>query len=160
MLRTALSVGIFGLAAIAASACGGSSESSKPSTVTVTAQPTTTAQAGADWKYLKTQYAAVLGRDCGSNAAPDGVWAACAGLQNADMDSFYRDAQTLPTSKDRADLLKAIEDYKRDYGIWKQNMCTQSASATPGTASCITVPLQMSWERDTMVNLVNRNAGT
>lgn len=155
-----LSVGIFGFAAIAASACGASSESSKPSTVTVTAQPTTTAQAGADWKYLKTQYAALLSRDCGSDAAADGVWAACVGLQYVDMDSFYRDAQSLPMSKDRADLLKAIEDYKRDYGIWQQKMCTQSASATPETAQCITVPLQMSFEHDLMVRLVNRNAGT
>jgi hypothetical protein len=159
MRRQIVRIGVLGITVVAVGACGGGSQS-KTSTVTVSVQPTTTAQTAADWKYLKAQYATLLGRNCGTQAAQDGVWAACTGLLNADMDSFYRDAQTLPLSKDRADLLKEIEDFKRDYGLWKQTMCIDSTNITSANAQCATLPLQMSWEHDIMVKIVNNNAGT
>jgi hypothetical protein len=163
MVRTALSVGFLAIAIFGVGACGGtSSQSAKPSTVTVTAssQPATTARTGADWKYLKTQYAALLMRDCGTQADQQGVWAACVGLQNADIDSFNRDAQTLSLSKDRADLLKEISDFKRDYGIWFDNTCAATVNNDPvKAAQCDLMPLQMSQGHELMVDIVNQNAG-
>jgi hypothetical protein len=149
-------VGVLGITVASAGACGGGSQSHKTSTVTQTVQPTTTAQAGADWKYLKTQYSALLGRACGSNVDPGGMWAACVGMQNVDMDSFYRDAQTLPMSKDRADLLKQIEDFKQYYEAWFRNGCVDSKTSI----KCMNPPLMMDWCHQIMVNLVDRNAGT
>jgi chorismate mutase len=162
MVRTALCVGCLGIAVFGVGGCGGPSQSAKPSTVTVTAssQPTTTGRAAADWKYLKTQYAALLNRSCGTQADQAGLWAACAGLQNVDIDSFDRDAQTLPLSKDRADLLKEIADFKRDYGIWVNNGCGVTVNSDPmKAAQCDLVPLQISQEHDLMVDIVNQNAG-
>lgn len=130
------------------------------SDATATAPQTAPVQAGADWKYLKTQYSDLLNRECDAKEYSTDLYAACVGLQNVDMESFYRDAQTLPMSKDRADLLGEVEDFQRDYAKWQDNTCgAGDTSDTIRNVECITLPLQMEWEHDIMVRIVNRNAG-
>ncbi|MBY0290148.1 MAG: hypothetical protein K2X52_23840 [Mycobacteriaceae bacterium] len=151
--------GVLGMAVATIAACGGDSEGATTSTVTVA--PTTTVQTGADWKYLQTQYSALLSRECGEDADPGGVWRACVGLQHVDMESLYRDAQTLPMSKARTDLLRAIEEFQEDYDKWTENMCGMGDSSDVAkNVECQLLPLQMSFRHETVRGIINNNAGT
>ena len=162
MWKHTVSVGVLGMAIVAVGACGGGgSESAETSTVTVA--PTTMVQTGADWKYLQTQYSDLLGRECysGPDSGKTPLWRACVGLQHNDMESLYRDAQTLPMSKDRVDLLRAIEDFQRDFDKWNDNMCGMGdTSDVARNVSCQLLPLQMSFTYDTVTKIINNNAGT
>ncbi|PBC37947.1 hypothetical protein CJ178_28435 [Rhodococcus sp. ACPA4] len=106
-----------------------------------------------NWKYLQSEYSKFLGLNCGNlNAA---YQATCLGLQNAGIDSFARDAEELPKSKARSDVLGAIERYKENHDTYTDARCEMSRTQSAG---CITASLGMSLTYDSIVSIVNREA--
>lgn len=118
---------IWGLVGLVVAGCGSAPGAEAGEAVTTNTTPSTAVREHADWNYLREQYSGMLGRECGSDVDDGGVWVTCVGLQNVDMKSFYGDAQTLPMSKARADLLQAIEQFESDFGIWRRQLCSADA---------------------------------
>lgn len=107
-----------------------------------------------NWKYLQSEYSKFLGMDCGSDSQSSS-YVVCLGLQNAGIKSFARDAEELPKSKARSDVLGAIDRYKENHDKYTDARCEMSRTQSAG---CITASLGMSLTYDTIVAIVNREA--
>ncbi|PBI94201.1 hypothetical protein BKP42_48910 [Rhodococcus erythropolis] len=107
-----------------------------------------------NWKYLQSEYSKFLGMDCGNDSKASS-YVVCLGLQNAGIDSFARDAEELPKSKARSDLLGSIDSYKDDHDKYTDARCEMSRKPSAG---CITASLGMSLAYNTIVVIVSREA--
>lgn len=119
---------------------------------------TTTAQAaGVTWKYLQTEYSQFLGMDCGSDGtSPD--FATCVGLRNAMIDSFVRDAEELPTSKARSDVLTAAERLQDHYDDWTDGYCEMEPPTPAEAGNCIVAASGLNTSHEIIAMVVNREA--
>lgn len=79
----------------------------------------------------------------------------CIGLQDAEIDSFQRDAQGLPLSKSRADLLSTIDQYKNNYQQFNDAYCPLDKTKV----DCIAPSFGLGTTFDTLGTIVNREAG-
>jgi len=111
---------ILAAAVVPISACGGNDHPPEAKTVTVTASPA--AESGVTWKYLQTEYGGYLARKC-DDQADNPTYNACIGLQYAGLDSFEKDAKTLPPSKARSDLLSSIDRWRNNYQKFSDATC-------------------------------------
>jgi hypothetical protein len=154
MGRIIFQAGLFSAVLAAVTGCGGGASTESGS---VAAAPK-----AADWDYLQSEYGDFLSKKCGDSADPGGVWAACAGLLNAEMDAFQRDVETLPMSKSRAAVLEAIADYKADYAKWQTNQCgsveSQPAADVVAKVESGVLPLQISFRHGAISATVKREA--
>lgn len=108
-----------------------------------------------NWKYLQSEYSKFLGLNCGNLDATSEYLTPCLLLRNAGIESFARDAEELPKSKARSDVLGAIERYKEDHDTYTNARCEMSGAKSAG---CITASLGMSLTYDSIVSIVNREA--
>lgn len=141
------------LAACSIAGCGGDSANGGGSTAT-TARPAAAEASGATWSGLQTTHAKFLGAKCDTQS-PE--LASCIALQRAMISSFKRDANELPGSKARADLLGTIDRYYANYEKFSDGYCELDQQGV-AKADCLTAALGLDLTHDTIALIVNREA--
>ena len=158
----AVGAALIGIAIVALTACGGSSEDNV-TTVTQTVQATTTAAAATEvtWDYLKSEYAEFLGNKCEGYEDYSPTYNSCIGMQEVQMEKFTIDAEELPPSEERSSLLQWIQDYQDKSDEYDEHMCAvyKPAQGNTDQYQCLMAPYHLSQTYDMVVLIVNRNAG-
>lgn len=93
-------------------ACG-SDSATAPETVTVSASPT--AEAAVTWKYLQSGYGDFLAQSCSGPELGDADYGICIIKQMDGIEPFAIDAEQLPVSPARAELLSSVNTFTESY---------------------------------------------
>lgn len=101
-------------------ACAGD-DAPAPETVTVTAS--SAAESAVTWRYLQTEYGQFLTQSCTASELDDDDYGICIIKQKDGVESFAIDAELLPISPARADLLSSVNTFTESYESYINNGC-------------------------------------
>lgn len=104
-------------------ACG-SDGTPAAETVTVSASPTT--KAAVTWKYLQSGYGDFLAQSCSGPELGEADYSICITKQKNGIETFAIDAEQLPISPARAELLSSVNTFTESYESYIGNGCKSS----------------------------------